>query len=301
MPKFQGQTDKITRIQMTSVLLHARWGSPQAAQGGEVPIEVQTQYVGDGSEIKVTVKDHAGATVDSVSGCMYSNLFRSPYRIKPGGNGSLYFEAELPAHHLKGKSGPLKVVSVKLSDLKWCDEAGKETLETGEDAVLLLQAKCVGAPDDTPCDVVIHLKLREESEKTVFQGQAKAKDGAIEMLWKGGLKESVHKIKDHTSLDKVGEDYYPPELHFRVACLGAKAESPTLKVAHLLTLKYQAAPGKAGPYQGKKITVIAPDGERVDHTIPADGLIEVKQSKPGLYRIDETKLKPLAGEPDAAA
>ncbi|MDB5051165.1 MAG: hypothetical protein JWO30_4236 [Fibrobacteres bacterium] len=291
MAEFKGQTDQITKIKVASVFLSAKWGLPTVSLGGVIPLEVQTLYVSDGSKVKISVKDGQGKEVDSVSGVMYGNFFKMPYTVKADASNTLYFEAELPDHQLKGRSGIVRVSLVKVTDAKWFDDKGKETAEATEDQILVLKAKCAGAPDDTPCDVVIRLKLREEAEKTVYEGQAKVQEGAIELTWMGGLKESVHKIKDHTTLGKVGEDYYPPELKFKVSCLGVVGESPALTVTHLLTLRYEAAPGKAGSFEGKKIGVIAPDGVRTDHAIPADGLIEVKQSKPGVYRIDESALK----------
>jgi hypothetical protein len=293
MAEFKGQTDKVTQIKLTSVLVAAKWGLPTVALGGEIPLEVQTLYVSDGSKVQIAVKNAEGQTVDTVSGQMYSNLFRMPYKVKADSSNTLYFEAELPDHKLKGKSGAVRVSLVKISDCKWFDEAGKEAKETQEDQVLTLKAKINGVPDGAEAFVSVFLKLRETGEKTVFEGSALVTAGAIALDWKAGLKESPHAIKDHTSLDKVGEEYYHPELVFKAACMGVTGESPAIPVVHALVLYYEAAPGVAGKFEGRKIGVIAPDGSREDKTIPADGKIEVKPTKPGVYRTDESDIAEL--------
>jgi hypothetical protein len=293
MAEFKGQTDKVTQIKMTSVLISAKWGLPTVALGGVIPLEVQTLYVSDGSKVEISVKDAQGKVVDTVSGLMYSNLFRMPYTIKADASNTLYFEAELPDHKLKGRSGSVRVSLVKISELKWFDEAGKEAAEAEENQILTLKAKIAGVLDGTEAYVSVLLKLRETGGITVFEGKALVAAGAIALDWKAGLKKSPHEIKDHTSLDKVGEEYYHPELSFKVACQGAKAESPAIPVVHALVLYYEAAPGVAGKFEGRKIGILAPDGSREDKTIPADGRIEVKPTKPGVYRTDESDIADL--------
>jgi hypothetical protein len=64
-------------------------------------------------------------------------------------------------------------------------------------------------------------------------------------------------------------------------------------VVHALDLYYEASPGHAGKFEGKKIGIIAPDGSRQDLTIPADGHLQVKETKPGVYQVDESDLKDL--------
>ncbi|HKP97061.1 MAG TPA: hypothetical protein VJ385_15030 [Fibrobacteria bacterium] len=293
MAEFKGQTDQITKIKIASAFLSAKWGLPTVALGGTLPLEVQTLYVSDGAKVKISVKDAEGKEVDALSGEMYSNLFKMPYTVKADASNTLYFEAELPDHKLKGRSGAVRVSLVKVTEAKWFDDQGKEAAETGEDQVLTLKAKCSGAPDGTDAFVSVYLKLKEKGERSVFEGRTAVADGKVELDWKAGLKESPHAIRDHTTLAKVGEEYYHPELLFKVTCLGVTGESPVLTVVHTLELFYGTSPGKAGKFEGKKIGLIAPDGSRQDLPVPADGRIEVKKTKPGVYRVDESDLKDL--------
>lgn len=293
MAEFNGQTGKVTQIKLTSVFLSAKWGLPAVALGGVVPLEVQTLHVGDGSKVDIKVKDAQGQVVDSVSGVVYSNYFKMPYTVKADSSNLLYFEAELPDHKLKGRSGTVRVSLVKITELKWFDEAGKEAAETEEDQVLTLKAKIAGVQDGTEAYVSVLLKLGETGENPVFEGKALVASGAIALDWKAGLKKSPSEIKGHTTLDKLGEEYYHPELLFKVTCQGAMAASPVIPVVHALVLFYEASPGVAGKFEGRKIGVLAPDGSREDKTIPADGRIEVKPTKPGVYRTDESDIADL--------
>jgi len=68
---------------MTSVFLSPSGGLPAAALGGEIPMEVQTQYVADGFQSEHFRQGCPGKAVDSISGQMYSNLFRMPTRSRP--------------------------------------------------------------------------------------------------------------------------------------------------------------------------------------------------------------------------
>lgn len=117
MAEFKGQTDQVTQIQIASVFLSASWGLPAVALGGTLPMEVQTQYVADGSKIRITVKNAEGKDVDSLSGEMYANLFRLPYTVKADASNTLYFEAELPDHGLKGRSATVRVTLAKVTCL----------------------------------------------------------------------------------------------------------------------------------------------------------------------------------------
>jgi len=64
MPTYQGQTDQILKIKLPSAILNARWGANEVANGGTIMLEFITQWVADGSEIQVTVKDFEGGTVE---------------------------------------------------------------------------------------------------------------------------------------------------------------------------------------------------------------------------------------------
>lgn len=293
MAEFNGQTDKVLQIKLTSVLIAVKWGLPAVALGGTLPLEVQTLYVGDGSKIEIKVKDAQGQLVDSVSGFVYSNYFKMPYTVKADASNTLYFEAELPEHKLKGRSGPVRVSLIKITELKWFDEAGKEAAETEEEQVLTLKAKVAGVQDGTEAFITVLLKLGETGELPVFEGSALVTAGAVSLDWKAGLKKSPLEIKGHTTLDKVGEEYYHPELLFKVACQGALAASPVIPVVHALVLYYEASPGVAGKFEGRKIGILAPDGTREDKAIPADGRIEVKPTKPGVYTTDESDIADL--------
>ncbi len=145
MPAFQGQTDQVLRIQVTSYLLVARWLEEQVALNGEAGVEIITAYVGEGAKVNITVKDGEGKAAGSLDGKVLSNQFRARFPITsaPAG-GRLTFEAELPAHGLKLASGELLIGPPLIIDaLVWQNPNGQGLTEamTGDQAVLKAKIK----------------------------------------------------------------------------------------------------------------------------------------------------------------
>jgi len=107
MSDFQGQTDSILKIKLTSQLLLARWLDAEISPTGQAGLEVVTQFVGEGAPIKITYKDLEGKALGTAEGKVMANCFRTFY--KPAGAnavGSVIFEAELPKHNLKKNCRP---------------------------------------------------------------------------------------------------------------------------------------------------------------------------------------------------
>ncbi len=127
MPDFQGKTDEILVVKLTSYILTAFWGASQVSLGGKIPLEVKTAYVADGSDIQLTVKDIEGGTLDSIKGKIFSNTFRTQYALnKPNKTGGMWFEVDMPKHNLKGRGTKVQVFPpVKVDNLNWMDAEGK--------------------------------------------------------------------------------------------------------------------------------------------------------------------------------
>jgi len=118
---------------------------------------------------------------------------------------------------------------------------GQGSQGNAEDQVLTLKAKIAGVPDATEAYVTVFLKLREGGGSAVFEGSALVTSGANRAGLEIRTQEIPHEIKDHTTLDKIGEDYYHPELYFQVQCKG-RCGIPGHPIAHALVLFYESAP-----------------------------------------------------------
>jgi hypothetical protein len=99
------------------------------------------------------------------------------------------------------------------------------------------------------------------------------------------------RINHQKDLDKEGGTFFHPGLQFRLVYLGKETLSPILRFSSVMVLLYETIPGKAGLFEGKTIQVQAPDGIKTAYTIPEDGRIEIIETLPGNYLIDESDLE----------
>lgn len=72
MAEHQGQTDQ---FELTSVINDVLWGSPQAPAGFKVSLDIFTHYVGNGSGVKIEVKENYGKKHGNYSDKIHGNHF----------------------------------------------------------------------------------------------------------------------------------------------------------------------------------------------------------------------------------
>lgn len=277
MPSHQGQTDKTLKIKLPSAILEARWGLAEVAAGGTVPVEVSTYFVADGSQIKATLKDLQGEVIETVSGKVYSNLFRAPYKVsKPNKTGGMLFEAELPAHSLKRMSAKIRVgPPVKITELKILDEKGSELKEIAKSGRIQLTGKIEGPPAGTPCHFTLYLDSGKPEAALVQSIPAKIEGGKATCTLDFASPSWEPKHLVQRDLDRDGGSYAPLQYFFELGCLGVHAKSPLLEYVSWVELDF-------GPIKGKAV-LIMPDGTEETKDIPADGILKV--ASPGAGRI----------------
>lgn len=217
MPKFKGQTDKVLKVQMKSSLLSAGWGLAAVSMGGKIPIEVETLFVADGSDIKVTVKDLEGGVVETLEGKVLSGYYRAIFPLtKPNKTGGMYFEAELAAHHLKAVGPKLRVLPpVQITDLKWADGSGAAITEAKAGQRVELSAKVAGPPDGT--EAYISIRCRKEGHREADMGSFTV-----------GLKDGKAVVKCAVKPPDAGPE--PWSFSFEAGCLGTTAKSAEIPV-----------------------------------------------------------------------
>lgn len=280
MPKFDGQTDKVLTIKLKSGLEYARWGLVAVAAGGEIPMEVMTQFVADGSDIKLTVKDMEGKVIDSLSGKVYNNYHRTLYSVtKPNKTGGMLFEAELSAHGLKGISPRIKVLPpVQITDLKWADEKGAAIKELTEGLNVELSAKIKGPIDGTEAYISINCKKSETNESIVATLPTKIKVGKVSVKWKVKLPGGPEDLAIKKELDKLGLKYYQPIFQFEAGCFGASALSAEQKLITWIEFTF-GPPPKADMKRTAFFEM--PDGTEKKESVPDDGVVKVAITMPG--------------------
>jgi hypothetical protein len=231
MSKHQGQTDKVLKIQLKSILQTARWGAPNVATGGRIAIEVVTAFVADGSAVKITIKDAEGKAIDTLKGKMWSNHYRTEYKVaKANKTGGMFFEAELAAHGLKAVSGKVYVMPpTPITEVKWLDPEGKTPKEIHPKEKYTLHARIQSLPAFKEASVTVYAKEGKADATLVSGMSGEVKDGIVEVIWECPARlKDPHAGKPHS--------HEPPDLHFEVEYLGTKAVSPKVPFAPTLPM-----------------------------------------------------------------
>lgn len=231
MTKHQGQTDKLLKIQLKSVLQTARWGDSRVATGGRIAIEVTTAFVADGSSLTIAIKDSEGNAIDSLKGKVWSNHFRTVYAVaKANKTGGMFFEAELPTHGLKGASGKAYVLPpTPITDLKWLDSEGKTPKEIHPKEKYVLHAQIKFIPAYAEASVMVYAREGKGDPALISGLSGVIKDGILEVTW-----ECPARIKDpHAGKPHSHE---PPDLYFEVEYLGTRAQSAAIPFAPTLPM-----------------------------------------------------------------
>ncbi|MGL1936727.1 MAG: hypothetical protein OCD01_16985 [Fibrobacterales bacterium] len=292
---FTGQTDETITVQLPSRIIYAKWRGSATSAGGTITIEVLTQWVANSSDITITMKDRDDGEIEVIQGKVWNNLFRKEYTPEPNDTQGLKFTAEMSAHSLEADSNIMRVFpTVTIENLQFLngeDEAVLETIADGQDVIL--DAEVTGPPDGTKCLITLHEQYSEHESTMIFSQEVLTEAGHVKTPWTETLGKSIDEIDTHETLARDGEEYYQPGYWFTVEAYATKEKSDTFLVSHNMILNYIVEEGNAGEFEGKTITVIAPDSTETAYSIPADGKIVVERSLPGTYLLDESEIKEL--------
>lgn len=290
--KSSGKTGELLQIKVPSQILGATWGEPRVAAGGEVTLEVQTHLVADGSPIKIEIKTVGGKTVSTTEGKVYADIHKRRIRVPADTKEDLVYQAKLPEHKADKVSNRLVVIpGLSITDTKWMDAEGKELKALQDGKPAQATAKIQGRPDGTECQASIVLTETDGSEHTIQKAQVKIKDKALSLDLKWSYGENSRKVPLRPERERHAEAYKNPTIHLKALCDGVAAMGPKIPVTQEMVLMYQSGDEIAGPFEGKKVAVTAPDGEKKEFTIPADGVVKVGETKPGRYEIEHPKME----------
>jgi hypothetical protein len=211
MPAHQGQTDQVLKIKLASQLLSVRWLQTDAAANGVVGLEVATGYVGQGAPIKITIKDSDGGSAGTLEGEVLQNFFRARHKLDGKAAGkTLFFEAELPKHGLKGRSGGLRVGPVvKIEKPQWLDgKTGKPPEKVSKGASVVLKADLKEGPASGEAVLVVYSKIdADHPPSRLREMQVPYADKKLEFPWIADVKPPTSRLES--------------ELCFEILVLGA--------------------------------------------------------------------------------
>ncbi|MDQ3002650.1 MAG: hypothetical protein M3Y08_15475 [Fibrobacterota bacterium] len=286
MPKFNGKTDEVLKVQLKSALLSASWGLAAVSMGGRIPIEVETQFVADGSDIKVTIKDVEGGVLETLTGKTYSNYYRAIFPLtKPNKTGGMFFEVEISAHGLKAVGPKLRVLPpVQITEMKWADEKGAALKEISDGQIAELSAKVAGPLDGTEAYIAIKCKKEVDRESDVGTYPVKIKDGKVTVKCAVKIPGGPQDIAIQKQLEKLGLEYFQPTFLFEVGCLGTTAKSAELKSIAWVTFTFGPAAEGGG---ARSAVLVMPDGAEKKESIPKDGIVKIKSLSPGKIQVKD--------------
>lgn len=290
--KSSGQTGELLQIKVPSQILSATWGEGKVAAGGEVVLEVQTHLVADGSPIKIEIKTVGGKTVSTTDGKVYADIHKRRIKVPSDTQEDLVYQAKLPEHKVDKVSNRLVVIpGLSITDTKWMDPDGKELKALPDGKPAQATAKIQGRPDGAECQVSVVLTETDGSESVIQKSRLKIKDKSLALKLKWMYGDRSRSVPPKPERDRHAEKYKEPTVHLKVVCDGVMALGPRIPVTQEMVLMYQSGEGIAGPFEGKKVSVTAPDGEKKEFTIPSDGVVKVGETKPGPYEIEHPKLE----------
>jgi len=275
MPTYQGQTDQVLKIKLPSAILGARWGEHEVAIGGTIMLEVTTQWVADGAEIQITVKDFEGGTVETLKGKVFSGIHRRQYQVsKPNKTGGMYFEAELKAHGLKAMGPKVKVwPAVDITALEWLDDKGKALKTVTGDQNMILRAKVKSSASNLKATFAIFRNLGKGESCIATYGPYPVKDGISELQWVFKMPHDEMETLDRG--ESKPESRPKPVWHFTVSSLGTTVKSPELTGEEDLRITFESK-SKGRPKEiklrqadGRDMTVRVENGEaKIEKTVP---------------------------------
>ena len=276
MNEYQRATDSVHEIQLTSVITNAVWGRTQAAAGEEVAVEVRTQFVGDRSEVRISVHNSSGRRLDRFTGMVLGNRYRAVYTVSDRAEEAIYFEAELRRHGLSERSDDMEIVPpVTITNAQWSAQ------EARRGDVLELTADVEGASDGTEAAIEIYEHDEDEAHDFITRLSAMVEDNRIETQWAYEYHEDTDEIP---TAEESERGYNPPEYFFKVIIRGSEAESELLEFKDWIEITVRDETGQPTPQQDYILHVA--DGQNISGTTDEEGRIRQEDMPPGPWWVE---------------
>lgn len=292
---YKGATGQVLAITMPSRILSCAWDASVVAAGTRAGYRVDTQYVAEQSDLRLTFRDGNGKQVGTASGKVLNNVHRNGFQVPLNAATPLSFEVELPAHGIQSRSSPIPVVVLpSISQVQIVDpQSGQLANPLLEHQTYRIQARIASVPKGT--DVVWTLLEQDDKGK-----QQKLASGICKVDGIQATAQVTLDYGDRAALLPTVEEakrndtkYANPTLVAVVGCLGVQASSDPVPLRQRMELRFWASPNQAGKFEGKTIQVVAPDQSKTSYTIPSDGTVVVETTLPGTYSVDLAEVADL--------
>ena len=294
--KEQGRTDARHVVKLPSAILSSQWLASSVTAGGEVGLEARTQFVADGSPVKIRVFRASGKQWAEFDGKVYGDIHRRRLSVPLDMDEDLLFQADLSEHGIALNSPLLPVLpALRVAETKWLDEKGNDCVRVQDGEVVQGKARLEGAVHDGDLVNVRILTTGGGQDMLLAREMCVLQGGWVSLSFEMRYEERSEAISAWPERNRQGTAYAQPALVLEASCRGALARGKGLPIHQQMLLCYADATGgsssEAGRYEGKKVRVVAPDGTEKEYSIPSDGKVTVDASLPGRYLVEDPILE----------
>jgi hypothetical protein len=282
MAEYKKPTDQVHVITLPSEITHALWRRESASVDEKVNLEVCTHFVGNGSEILITIKDKTGNTIEEIDGLVNDDYFSSSIVVPGNAEDELVFTADLPKHNLSMDSDTLRLIPPRIiTNARW----GQEAARRGD--IVKLMADTEGISDETEVMVSIYEHDQDGEHDFITKFPIMVKQNKIEAEWEYEYHEDTDEISTQEELDEYGGKYNPPEYFFVINVDGQvffeKQESGLLRFNDRIEIELLDDSGS--PVASAKYVIILADGSEIEGQLDGDGRAVIEDVPPGWYWI----------------
>ena len=276
MAEHQGAANQEHEIQLDSAIDSVMWGYMRASVGDEVPLKVRTHFVGNGSEIRITVHNSSGERLDRFTGKVRGNRYRGKYTVSDAAEEAIYFEAELRQHGLSERSEDMEIIPpIIIDNLQWSQQ------EARRGDILKLTAQVEGVQDGADAAIEIYEYDGDGAHDPITEISAMVENGRIEIDWMYEYYEDTDEIPTEAELE---EGYSPPEYFFRVIIGSNEADSGLLEFKDWIEFTINSSDGE--PEANADYILHLPDGQERRGTLDDQGYAREEDIPPGPCQIE---------------
>lgn len=276
MSEYEGQTDQVHEIKLSSAINQATWDRPMAWVKGKVRILVYTHFVGNGSDIRITIRNKSGRRLDRIDGKVNSNRFREIWTVSDKAKEAVYFEAELKKHGLKEKSEEMEIIPpIEITNAKWNQP------EARRGDILKLTADVKNVPDGTEALIEIYEHDADSAHDFITKLSVLVESKKVEVEWEYEYHEDVDEIP---TAEESERGYNPPEYFFRVKIGGSSEDSDRLEFKDYIEIQLKEF-GDA-PVADLEYTLHLPDNSQRQGQLDELGYAMEEDIPPGRVRVE---------------
>ncbi len=288
MSTHQGGTDSAHRITLPSTIQAVWWGVREGEVGGEAPLLAETLFVGDGAGLKAEVRTRDGKTVGTVTGSVGAGRWSGVFTLPDRAEGEVYFEAELPKHGLKARSGLLRVHPARLlANAKW------SAAEVRRGDVVKLTVDAREFADGTRVALSIYENDADGGHDFITELTAAVENEKVGAEWAYDYPDDTAEIPTDDELKPVNGSYAHPEYFFVARAAGKEAKSGLLRFKDSIELELYE---DGEQVTNREYTLYFADGTERKGALDGKGTAQEENLPPGPVRVDFAPRPPDADD-----